>query len=871
MLATLRSLVPSARWLRRWGPAVPVLFVSILGVMLSLYAFRAWRAVEMETARNDFRAAATRRLASLRRDLAKPLDAMKFIETLFEAVGVVDEDEFDKFAGELLRDNPAIREVIWAPPGLADSAGPAAQTTPDRLVVRYALPRVPDDAIGRDIRDRPEYKACLETAPVSSRREDRLCLSREGNDIAIVAILPIARLGVHDDGATDAGIIAARVNLRLPDTAGDGSSVEIFDIDHPNGVARLISGESFDIGPEIPENAVFQNLPVGGTHWRLANIPAIVGTGSPSRRSLLVLAGCLAVTANLAVYILLILRRRQRIEVTVRDRTVELEVALGELRRSEQRLQDYITTASDWYWETDRKLRFTHVGDQARVYGIDPDHLVGIDRLTADDAANDVAERAGHLAAHEMFRDMRYEYGAEHGLLTLSLSGLPIFGPDGAFLGYRGSARDITEQLQIETKQRQARWVAEQANRAKSNFLATMSHEIRTPMNGVLGMVQVLSDTALDDEQRRMCDVIWRSGQALHQILNDILDYSKLEAGRITLEAIATSLLEVVDGVVDLMRGTAEAKGLTVTVEAIDGGPPPVMVDPTRLRQVLFNLVSNAIKFSARGSVAIRLRGTDLGFGHVAVVLEVADQGIGISQEARRKLFTRFSQADGTTTRRYGGTGLGLAITKQLVTLMGGSIDVDSVLGEGTTFTIRMTLPIAARVETSGTPPRWTEQAVNARILDILVVEDNDINQEVIASMLRGHRLTMASDGMQAISAVRGGSFDVVLMDVMMPVMNGMEATREIRALNAPGAGAPIIALTANSMSGDREQYLAAGMTDYVSKPIERENLFNAIERVIGEPVWRPLAAATTAVAAKPAVSRAAEQQLEDFLAHLDG
>ncbi|HEY4173619.1 MAG TPA: ATP-binding protein [Rhodopila sp.] len=547
-------------------------------------------------------------------------------------------------------------------------------------------------------------------------------------------------------------------------------------------------------------------------------------------------------------------------------------VSLRDSRRlSEQRLQDYVATASDWYWETDETSCFVRVAARARDHGIEPDDLIGLDRFTEDDADDAVGRRQEILARRESFRDLRYDYAGDRGLLTLSLSGLPIFAADGTFRGYRGSTRDITQQLQAEAAQRSARWAAEEANRAKSTFLATMSHEIRTPMNGVLGMVQILGDTVLDQDQRRMCDVIYQSGNALQQILNDILDYSKLEVGKITLERISASLADILDSVMALMRGAAEAKGLAIEVETGPDPLPPVTIDPTRLRQVLFNLTSNAIKFSEHGVVSIRLSGAPAGPGLLAVVLEVADQGIGISAEAQQRLFLRFSQADATTTRRFGGTGLGLAITRELVALMGGTIGVRSTPGQGTTFTVKLTLPIAEAVQKTVTPARWTDQAADAQVLDILVAEDDKINQEVIRGLLRGHRLTVIGDGREAIEAVGAGHFDLVLMDVMMPVMDGMKATSAIRALAAPACSVPIIALTANSMSGDRERYLSTGMNDYVSKPINRQSLFEVIERVTGVTIWRPLGAeAPPAPPSAPEPTPQAAQEVEDFLASLD-
>ena len=362
---------------------------------------------------------------------------------------------------------------------------------------------------------------------------------------------------------------------------------------------------------------------------------------------------------------------------------------------TEAQLRDYVTTASDWYWDAGPDLRFTTVADRARELGIDPEALIGLDHLTDGEAGALVEKRLKILAERQPFKDLRYDYAAGNRCIVLSLSGVPKF-EDGTFCGYRGSASDITRKLQSEAEQMSARWAAEQANRAKSTFLANMSHEIRTPMNGMLGMMQILRQTELNIEQRRMCHIIAESGSALLQILNDILDFSKLEAGKIELEAIDCRLDEIVADVVSLMRHAAEAKAVSLVFEQDTIEAPWVVADPTRLRQILLNLISNAVKFSTHGAVRIKLRTKAFFKGELYISLTVADQGMGMSREQER-LFKRFSQGDLSSTRRFGGTGLGLAITHELVTLMHGEIFVASTVGEGSTFTVSLNLPLAAQ------------------------------------------------------------------------------------------------------------------------------------------------------------------------------
>jgi CheY-like chemotaxis protein len=395
---------------------------------------------------------------------------------------------------------------------------------------------------------------------------------------------------------------------------------------------------------------------------------------------------------------------------------------------------------------------------------------------------------------------------------------------------------DIELQKQQALALQQAKDQAEAANRSKSEFLATMSHEVRTPMNGVLGMIGLLLDTPLGEEQRRFALTVRDSAEALLTIINDILDFSKLEAGRIAVEAIDFEVAEVTESALSLFGPRAAAKGITLTV-ALEPGLPHLRGDPGRLRQVLFNLVSNAIKFTHQGGIAIRVGQRPLESGDVELRIEVADTGIGIAPELRPLLFGRFTQADSSTSRRYGGTGLGLAICRQLASLMGGDIGFDSEPGRGSRFwfTARCAIGAAPRPasEDGEAPPPLLHGG-----LKVLVAEDNQVNQLVIVAMLSrlGHQVDLAANGAEAVAAVERVPYDLVLMDVQMPEMDGPGATRAIRRLPGPASRVPIIALTANAMAGHREEYLAAGMNDYVTKPIKMRDLLAAMARCAGKP-----------------------------------
>lgn len=423
---------------------------------------------------------------------------------------------------------------------------------------------------------------------------------------------------------------------------------------------------------------------------------------------------------------------------------------------------------------------------------------------------------------------------------TYSTTKVPLYNTNGQVIGLVGIDRDITRRKQFEEDLRQARQAADSANRAKSDFLANMSHEIRTPLNAVIGMTDLLLAGELGQQHRDYLEIIRDSGESLMVVINDILDFSKIEAGHLQLEVRDYHLPDMVRNATRALQLRAHDRNLDLSCTVDPSVPVWIRGDSIRLRQVLTNLIGNAIKFTDVGEVAIRVAPAPRDDGSPGLRFAVRDTGIGIPSDKLDHVFKAFAQADASTTRRFGGTGLGLAICTRLIKLMGASLTVNSTVGKGSEFSF--VLPLSPGVDpaskSSGRPAVLAPEphpADRVPELEILLAEDSRMNQVLAIGILErgGHTVTVANHGREAVQAFQTRRFDLILMDVQMPEMDGLQATEAIRTLErTTGGHVPIIAMTAHALTGDRERCLSAGMDGYLSKPIRLNDLMATIRRL---------------------------------------
>jgi PAS domain S-box-containing protein len=492
-------------------------------------------------------------------------------------------------------------------------------------------------------------------------------------------------------------------------------------------------------------------------------------------------------------------------------------------------LGTYILDITTGHWESSEVLD--------RIFGIDTAYVRSVigwtslihpddQKMMSDFFADEVIGQRQRF--DKVYRIVRRNDGAVcwvHGLGKLECD------KDGRPVRMLGTIQDVTAEKLVEEELRLAKDTADAANAAKSRFLATMSHEIRTPMNGIIGMTELLLDSPLNDVQREYAEIVRTSGEHLMRLISDILDLSKIEAHKVELASVPLNLATTVAGLVDLLSLRAREKGLLLEATIAPDVPQELLGDAGRLRQILDNLLGNAIKFTDKGGVTLHIAKAEETPESVTLAFTVRDTGIGIPEAKRALIFDPFTQADDSTSRRFGGTGLGLAIARQLVEMMGGVISVESVEGTGSTF--RFTAILKKQRSISVAMPAAATALANHKAAGngarVLVAEDDPTNQVLMQLMLAkfGYRAHVVGDGRAVLQALAAADFDLVLMDCMMPEMNGYEATVAIRQQPATKGrpDIPIIALTANAMAEDRDKCLAAGMNDYLAKPIRGDKL----------------------------------------------
>jgi PAS domain S-box-containing protein len=527
--------------------------------------------------------------------------------------------------------------------------------------------------------------------------------------------------------------------------------------------------------------------------------------------------------------------------IEFRDITERIQ-AESALRESEERLNQLAEQSRVISWEVDAQGLYTFVSHVSEaVTGYRPSELVGKKHFydIHPEEGRELFKQAAFtiFERKETFQSLDNLVQTKDGrLVWVSSSGLPLLNTDGTLRGYRGSDTDITERMLNSMELVRVRELADAANRAKSEFLANMSHEIRTPMNGVLGMTQLLQFTRLTAEQKEYLDNLEMSGNNLLALIDDILDLSKIESGKMELESTDFPLTQTIHEIVASQLPRIRQKGLQITIDIHQHVPELVCGDALRFKQVLLNLLGNAIKFTETGTITITASTCFQQDQSITIRLEVSDTGIGMEAETLTRIFNSFEQADNSTTRRFGGSGLGLAICRRLTQLAGGRIWAESVPGKGTTFTVEQPFQASMLLQESIQKQQKNLLPLAAtRCLKLLLAEDNTLNAAVIVAMLKqlGHQAEVAGDGQKALELWHRNTFDAILMDIQMPVMDGGCAISAIRDQERKTGGhVPVIAVTAYALQGDREQFLAQGFDGYISKPVDIKALADELQSV---------------------------------------
>lgn len=818
---------------------------NLPGLLALLVVVAGWIVVETQARHNHIQAqrvAITSQVAVLRADLEGavngPIQLVRGLIAAIETEPDMDQTRFSELAGRLVDDQRLLRNVGAAPD----------------MVIRLMYPIAGNEqAIGLDYTRMPEQREAalrvLETGDLVLAGPVDLVQGGRGFVGRFPVFVP------NNDGTQNFwGLVSAVMDVDVLYAEAGLNETLPFSVTLTGRDSTGAQGPSF-FGPAISDAdmPVLSEVQLPTGSWQIAALPHRGWQTQPPQiwpiRALLLLAAALILVPSIQMGRSMEARRLAIREVESANAVLQhqmhdlqaaraaqtkteaqLRDSLHQQRAVTNRLHDVAGISRSWVWEQDAELRFTYVSDTfIRITRFSADSMLGHTRteLYADrpdtlrSADWEVLNRS--ITRREPFEGFIYRVVTDEGTdLWFQISGTPIFKDNGEFAGYRGAGMDVTAM-------QRARKQAEEANRAKTIFLANMSHEIRTPLNAVLGMAESLREVLPDPAHQQMAGMILSSGEGLLKILNDILDITKIESGKMLLDDVAFDPAKVVAETAALHRSCCLEKRLKFLTNAPITPQIQRRGDPHRVGQIIHNLLSNAIKFTDEGEITLNLSNVD----DASIEIEVSDTGIGMSDEHLDRIFEDFAQADGSITRRFGGTGLGMSIVRRLVSLMNGTIEVTSELGKGTTVHVSLPLPVSG--EASANEMQVPFDLMGLRLL---IADDMRTNQIVAQALLRdtGAIVTFVDNGAQAVEAWSADQFDVVLLDISMPVLDGPSALAEMNRL-AQARGVPppcAMAFTANVMAHQIAEYRAAGFAGYISKPLRKADLLAQIAVVAG-------------------------------------